>query len=483
MSMLKTGQQYKESLRDGRRVMIADGSMVDDVTVHPQFRDTVETVAEFYDLQHAPDTQDVAAYRDEETGQLASRAWQVPRTKEDLVARRELARLSTYHTFGAFGRPPDYGSFNALGLLSIADRIGRSNAEWEKNIEEFVRWGRANNAMSADIVADVQSDRSIPMAQKPGRLRVVEERSDGVVVYGAKPCASMAVLSHIGTIVTLLSPAADPDANIFASVPINAPNLTLIAREPVVDAGQSRVDHPLDSRGEEPDSLLVFDRVFIPREHLYSFRDPAMLGLYHELGALALWHILARLAYKAEIFSGTAQVIVEVLGTENIPQVRDEVAEITAYATALMAYVLAAEDTAQPANGVLVPNERYVTAGRLHSVEGYPRVMQLLRDISGQGLISRFTTEQFSAGAIGEMLREFLPGTGVSAEAKNRLFNFVWDLTSSANASRVGLFENVNATPPAAMRARIYGSEYRRPWRELVLDRLGIDIAAADGGR
>lgn len=474
--MLKTGEEYKQSLRDGRVVMTGDGEIVEDVTNHPQFRDAVDQVAAIYDSQHDPATREIATFKDEETGEQASRAWQVPRTKHDLEARRELARLTTYQTLGVFGRPPDYGSFNALGLLSIADRVGKTNPAWIENIEAFVRWGRRHNAMSADVVADVQSDRSVPVAQKPGRLRVVETRKDGLVVYGAKPCASMAVQSHVGTIVTLLSPSADPDANIFASVPLNAPNLTMVAREPVASPLSHTGDHPVDARGEESDSMLVFDRVLIPTEDIYSFRDPAMLGLYHELGALALWHILARLSYKAEIFSGTAQVIVEVLGTENIPQVRDAVAEITAYATALRAFVLAAEDTAELVNGVLVPNERYITAGRLHSVEGYPRVLQLLRDISGQGLISRFTAAQFASETMGEFLRDFLPGTGVSAEEKNRLFNFVWDLTCSSHAQRVALFENVNATPPSAMRARIFASPYRQPWRQFVLDRLGMDI-------
>lgn len=474
--MLMTGDQYRESLHDGRVVLTSDGQRVDDVTVHPQFRDAVDTVAAFYDLQHAEGPREIATYHDDETGQLESVAWRVPRTPADLLARRELARLSTYHTFGMFGRPPDYGSFNALGLLSVADRIATTNHAGAGRVEDFVRWGRDHNAMSADVVADVQSDRSVPVSQKAGRLRCVEERSDGLILYGAKPCASGAVHAHIGTVVTLLTPGADPDANLFCYVPLHAKGLTLVVREPVVDHRRDRDDHPLDRHGEEPDSLLVFDRVFVPHEQVFSFRDEQMLGLYHELGALALWHILARMAYKAQILAGTAQTVVDVLGTANIPQVRDAISEITAYATTLEAFVVASEDAATLVNGVLVPAERFVTAGRLHSVEHYPRVHQLVKDLSGQGPISRFSQTQFEDGAVGQMLKEFLPGTGVSAQAKNRVFDLVWDLACGANAQRVALFENVNATPPAAMRARIYQSTYREPWRDVVRQHLGLDV-------
>src|SRR5690606_20804826 len=152
------------------------------------------------------------------------------------------------------------------------------------------------------------------------------------------------------------------------------------------------------------------------------------------------------------------QLVADILGTSQIPQVKDTISEITAYATNLMAHVIAAENTATMKNGVLVPNERYVTTGRLLSIQRYPVVLQMLRDLSGQGMISRFSKEQFSDELIGEKMREYLPGMGVTAETKNKMFDFLWDLTSGPNALRTALFENVNATPEPAIRAQIFRS-------------------------
>ena len=102
----------------------------------------------------------------------------------------------------------------------------------------------------------------------------------------------------------------------------------------------------------------------------------------------------------------------------------------------------------------MIPNERFVTAGRLYSCCATTLAyLQLLRDLSGQGLISRFTKAQFEREDLAARLEEFVPGTGGTAREKNRLFNFVWDLTSGNNANRVAAFEHVNATPPGAMRA------------------------------
>jgi aromatic ring hydroxylase len=471
---LMSGTEYKESLRDGRRVISYSGEEIEDVTQHAALARGVETLAALYDAQLDPATQDLTTYVDPETGKRASLSWKVPTTKEDLQHWRELTRFSTRHTLGVFGRPPDYGSVVAIGFLAVRDRIEKVNPALVENIERFIGSCRRGNLISAALIADVQSDRRIPLAEKPGRLRCVEERSDGLVLYGAKPCASVAAQGHVTTIASLLLPGADPDAALFCAVPVNAEGLTLVLREPVAGDASVPEDHPLNSRGEESDTMMLFDHVFVPYENVFSFRNEEVLGLYREACALCHWHILSRLWYRAEIFAGTAGLIAEVLGTDSIPQVRDAVAEITAYAATLKAFVVAAEDEAEIWNGVCVPSDPLVTAGRLHSLVHYPRVMQLLRDLSGQGMISRFSKAQFDHPEIGARLEEFLPGTGVSARDKNRLFNLVWDLTCSSHAMRVALFENVNALPPSAIRSEIFQSYPRSEWTDFVRSYAGL---------
>jgi aromatic ring hydroxylase len=472
--ILMTGEQYRASLRDGRRLIGPDGAEIEDVTEYPPLARGIDTIAGLYDAQFDPATREIATYVEPGSGKRLSRGWKIPETKDDLRRWRELIKLSTYHTLGMFGRPPDYGATIAIGFLSIRDQLERTNPELIENIERFIASCRERNLITAALIADVQSDRGIPLAEKPGRLRCVEERPDGIVLYGAKPCASVAAQGHVATIGSLLLPGADPEAAIFCAVPINAPGLTLVLREPVTTES-SREDHPLNARGEESDTMMLFDHVFVPRESVFSFRDERALGLYREACALAHWHILSRLWYRAEIFAGTAQVVAEVLGTDQIPQVRDALAQVTAYAYTLKAFIVAAEDEAELWNGVCIPNDPLVTAGRLHSLEHYPTVLQILRDLSGQGMISRFTAAQLDHPEIGARLDEFLPGTGVSARGKNRLFNFVWDLTSSSHAARVALFENVNALPPSAIRGELARSPERAEWAAFVRRYTGLD--------
>ena len=53
--MIRTGNQYRESLRDGREVWI-NGERVRDVTTHPTFKPVVDIRARIYDMQHEPAT-------------------------------------------------------------------------------------------------------------------------------------------------------------------------------------------------------------------------------------------------------------------------------------------------------------------------------------------------------------------------------------------------------------------------------------------
>src|SRR5438876_8424493 len=54
---LMTGDEYVESLRDGRSVYIY-GEKVDDVTTHPAFRNSVLSAKRLYDAMHDPATRD-----------------------------------------------------------------------------------------------------------------------------------------------------------------------------------------------------------------------------------------------------------------------------------------------------------------------------------------------------------------------------------------------------------------------------------------
>ena len=284
---LMTGAQYLKSLNDGRRVVAADGSNIDNVATHPTTKASAETFARVMDMQFDPKYRDIVTYKDEVTGQRKARGWQVPRTREELNLKREQIGLTTRQTLGMFGRPPDYGPAMSLGFLAIIDRVEAENPEFAQNIRNFVRMSGEHNLLSTDLIADAQSDRTVPRNDRPATLRVVEDRPDGIVLRGSKIAGSSGSITHFFTLSTTLGEGLGPDAAIWAAIPVNLPGLSLVLREPTISGPVSREDHPLNVHGEELDQIIVFDDVFVPWDRVFLAGEvPLASKLAQSLG---LW--------------------------------------------------------------------------------------------------------------------------------------------------------------------------------------------------
>ena len=463
---LRDGDAYRASLRDGRAVWV-DGERVADVTTHPALGSGIDLIAETFDAQFEEGLRDVTTYLDED-GARVSRSWQVPTTLEELQERRRLIEYTTLKTAGTFGRPPDFGPLIALGLLARQPSFARGrpsgdrNVDFAANIARFVEFARERNLLAAEVLADPQADRGAGSAASAGLLRVVAEEPGGVRLRGAKSVGSLAAQADEIIFTNLLRPDFPPEACVWASVAVATEGLKLVCREQISRPGADPFDHPIAARGEESDQLLIFDDVFVPNERLFNVGDPELLKLYGPVTVWAHWHVLTRLWYKAELFVGVGQAVVETLGTGGFPQVRAYMADLIGYAQTLKAFVLAAENLATMSEGgVLAPDVNMLTAGRLHSIDEYPRIIHTLQELCGQGLVMRFSRADFENAEIGPLLRALLPGKGMTAVDKNRLMNFIWDLTTDSHAGRTELFENVNATPANFLRERLY-REYPR---------------------
>jgi 4-hydroxyphenylacetate 3-monooxygenase len=80
--MLRTGEQYRESLRDGRQVWI-NGERVKDVTAHPAFRPIVDLRARLYDMAHEAKYREVMSYTDAASNEPCNLALKLPKTQQD----------------------------------------------------------------------------------------------------------------------------------------------------------------------------------------------------------------------------------------------------------------------------------------------------------------------------------------------------------------------------------------------------------------
>ncbi len=480
---LKTGEEFKASLDDGRQIWVG-GRKLDKVTDEPALKAGIDLIASMFDDQFTEEHADETTYLEPATNEIVSRAWQVPTTPEELADRRKMIEYTSLKTAGTFGRPPDLSPAIVAGLMAHRaafkekkSMIDGCSPDFVENIEAYMEFGRTNNLTASESLAGPQTDRSNPKAAEMAFLRVKEARADGIVVSGAKTVGSIAAqandifFTNLGGLTT-----TPPEACIWGAVPINTPGIKMISREMVSQPGADKFDHPISSMGEEADQFIIFDNVFVPKDKIFNLGDPTGMSWYGPVCVFAHWHVLTRLAVKAELFVGAGQMVLDVLGTGKIPAVQLMLGELIEYAQTLRAFVIAAEaQTTLTEAGVLTPDVSMLTAGRLYSIENYPKIIHVLQEMCGQGLVMRFGKDAFENPEIGHYLADLLPGHGVSAMQKELLMNFIWDMTTGSLAGRVALFENVNASPAPRLRARLYDEVNREGYVSQVKKLAGMD--------
>ena len=85
--MIRTPEQYVESLNDGR-VIYLNGERIPDITKHPHMKGPINRRAAGYRLANDPEWRDLITM--EEDGERIMFLWKQPKTAEDLIRRRDV---------------------------------------------------------------------------------------------------------------------------------------------------------------------------------------------------------------------------------------------------------------------------------------------------------------------------------------------------------------------------------------------------------
>ena len=103
--------------------------LVDDVTTHPAFRNSVASAAYLYDFQSSPDRAEQMTFAVPETGTRVSRAWQLPTSLCELAARREALTAWAETHYGFMGRSPDHVASCVSGMYMGIEQFEAYDAD------------------------------------------------------------------------------------------------------------------------------------------------------------------------------------------------------------------------------------------------------------------------------------------------------------------------------------------------------------------
>lgn len=467
---MRTGKDYLAALDDGRRVYL-DGAPVPDVAHHPAFAPIARTVAELFDLAAAPDAGFV--HTDPDTGRPANRLFTTPRSREDLAAFRASATAWARHTHGWVGRSPDHVGAFLAAFAAHPEAFGSSDPDDDRDYAAHVvayrrRVAEESLYLSYAIIPPQVSRATTAHAWEGEFIQVgaVAEGADGIVVRGAQMLATGGPVAD-EILVSCIKPLGPEDADFALSfaVPVGAEGLKLYCRRPYAPAATSAYDYPLSSRFDETDALLVFDDVFIPWERVFVYRDVAGLRRqFFDTGAhlLGNWQAQLRFTVKLQFLAGLARKVAAVNGVDRFPGVVEKLGELASLASLVESAVLAAEYAAAPdAQGLWRPSARAVYGAMGLQAELYPRVLAIVRDLVGGGVlqvpsgVADLTSEETRPD-----IDRYVASPGAPAEERVKLFKLAWDAIGSEFAGRHHQYELFYAGAPFVVKGyafRNYG--------------------------
>ncbi len=442
------GEEYLESLRDGREIWIY-GERVKDVTTHPAFRNTARMIARLYDALHDPALQDILTTEtDTGSGGRTHRYFKAPKSWEEQLAARDAIAAWARLTYGWLGRSPDYkASFLAtLGANSEFYQPFEANARaWYKKAQERVLY--LNHAI---IHPPVDRDRGIHERAEV-TVHIEKETDGGIYVSGAKVVATGSALTHATFVAHHgLIPVQDPRYAVVFMVPMNTQGVKLISRASYENAAAvmgSPFDYPLSSRLDENDAIFVLDNAFIPWEDVFVCKDVERANnFFPKTGFLprALLQGCTRLAVKLEFIAGLMLKAVEATGTKDYRGVQTRVGEVISYRNLFWSLTEAMARNAEPwTNGCVLPNMEAASAYQVFAPHFYPVVKNLIEQTLASSMIYlNSSVVDFKNPELRPYLEKYVRGSnGYDALDRIKLMKLLWDAVGSEFGSRHELYE------------------------------------------
>ena len=452
----RRGAQVLKRLRENPPNLWYQGEQVRDVTTHPALPGGVATLAGLYDLQwqHA----DKTLFTSPTSGHQVARSFMLPKTHDELHSITVAMQVWEDHTHGMMGRVPDYINRAMSGYAAGAAFLAEADPRFGENAIRYHEYLRENDLCLTHTLIPPQANRALSLAKQADPFlaaRVKEETDAGIVIRGCRMLATLPISDEIMVFPSTVLKAGDDDAPYAFgfSIPNDTPGLRFICRESV-DHGRSHFDHPLGSRFEEMDAVVIFDDVFVPWDKVLLYRDVLRCNqAYARTGAVVhMTHqVVVKNIAKAEFMLGLAHLLVDTIGAEGFQHIQEKLAELWVSMETMKAFLRAAEaDAALDEWGVMRPAWNPLDAARNLFPRLYPRMVEIIQQIGASGLVA-MPVEKDLKGPLAADIKHYYQAARADAFDRIPLFRLAWDASLSAFASRQVLYERFFFGDPVRM--------------------------------
>jgi 4-hydroxyphenylacetate 3-monooxygenase len=457
--MIRTGEEYKASIRDSRAIYI-NGERVKDVTAHPAFKPLVDIRARIYDLQHEPASRHLMTYQEDSEVHAINN--KLPLSQQDWWDKRRATDTVLEEVGGIVTRVGDETVGEMWSLFDGQDVLNEVDPQFSKNIRDHIFRVLHSDPFHVSANTDPKGDRSkAPQDQDPDMLlHVVKETDAGIIVRGAKYETAAAYANQAFTKPTIANwgDSAYSDYAVGFICDLSSPRLKFICRTGF--AGRAPADdYPLSNRFDEVDTLVIFDDVLIPWENVLFYRHTkAAAFIRATLHRYSAFAFVQRSLKLADMLIGAALFNVRQTGLEKQQAVQEKLSRLAIYREGINAHLTAAIALPERSpGGLMMPNQSLLYTGRVLACSQLHEMMHVARELCGGQICVTPDKAAFEDAETKPWLEKFYTiNDQWVAEDRRRLLAFARDLLNSDYAGHRLTFQLFAQSAPFAHLAAVY---------------------------
>src|ERR1700682_1356173 len=457
--MIRTGNQYLDSIRDGREVYI-NGERVKDVTRHSMMKPLIDIRARIYDMQHDASSRELLAYKQD--GEWNAIANKLPRVQAGWSDKRRATDTVLEAIGGVVTRVGDETVGEMWSLFDGQDVLNEVDPQFSANIRAHIDAVLHGDPFHVSANTDPKGDRSKPpQEQDPDMLlHVVKETDAGIIVRGAKyetaaPYANQAFVKPTNA---NWGNSALSDYAVGFICDLGSPNLKFVCRTGFAGRAPA-ADYPLSNKFDEVDALVIFDDVLVPWENVLFYRHTnAAMFIRATVHRYSAFSFVQRNLKLADMMIGAALFNALQTGLDKQQAVQEKLAELAVYREGINAHLTAAIALAEKSpGGLLMPNQSLLYTGRVLACSQLHHMMHIARELCGGQICVTPDKASFDSAATAPWVEKFYSvNESWVSEDRRKLLAFARDMLNSDYAGHRLTFTLFAQSPPFAHLGAVY---------------------------
>lgn len=451
--MLRAGNDYLASLRDGRKIYVGN-ELVRDVTTHEAFRNSARSFADLYDRKRSSEHQDATSY--EEGGERFSGWFLKPTDRDGLRKRTETHRRIAAWSYGLLGRSPDHVASFVTGLAMSPELFEGNRKGFGENLNRYYDKMRREDLFACYVVIAPQGARNPEMYGRKTTiahgLQVTAENDDGIVLNGMKLLGTGAAFSDeiwIGNMLPL--PPDQKGQAVTCAVPTGTEGVTLWVRKPFEKYAVTEFDNPFSSRFDESDAVAIFNNVKVPWERVFLLNDVQLSReMYFRTPSHVMGNHQAIVRYheKLKLILGFAYKAAEMANVLQIPAVRETLSKLAIAEAGLKGWISGQIEDAESLGPYLHVNKRELYSALNWCTNNYYLITETVREMLGAGPFQMpADVSALTDPALRETFELYWASGDASAIDRLKLMKLAWDYLGSDFAGRHTQYERFYAGP------------------------------------